>query len=274
MNLKEPLRALFSEGEGDNALTWYEVIGDIAIIALSPSYEHLENTIAQAILNMYSDLRLVAKRTTQHSGEFRVASLVKIKGEGDFATVHKEFGLQLHVDPQTVYFSPRSGGERYRIAQQVRVDEHVLVMFSGVGPLALMIGVHAEASEIIGVEKNPHAHHLALRNLEMNTRAQNIDFFCGDVEDVLPDLNKQFDRIIMPLPLSGEKYLYLALDYLVPGGTLHFYDFQYQNEFESSLHAVSIACGDRGREIISSSIHRCGHVGSRRFRVCVDAIIT
>lgn len=273
MNLKKPLRTIFAEGEIDTVITWYEVIGDIVIITLSPSFEHLENKIAQAVLKMFPDLRIIAKRISQHSGEFRVPSLVKIEGEGDFSTVHKEFGLRLHVDPETVYFSPRSASERYRIAEQVKPGEKVLVMFSGVGPFALMIGLHAEASEVIGVEKNPNAYRLALRNLDLNKKVQHVVFCHGDVEDILPNMKKQFDRIVMPLPLSGGKYLNLALSNLLPGGMLHFYDFQFKNEFELSLSAVRAACESTERKIIEASLHRCGHVGSRRFRVCVDAKI-
>jgi tRNA (guanine37-N1)-methyltransferase len=273
MNLKEPLRALFSEGEVGCALRWYDVVGDIGVIELSPDHEHLQYEIADAILNAYPDLRMVAKRTARHGGEFRVASLVKIKGEGGFATIHKEFGLKLHVDLEAVYFSPRSAAERFRVAGQVNPGEKVLVMFSGIGPFALMIGLHAESSEIIGIEKNPKAHCLAQRNLEANKKARNIVFLNGDVEEVLPEVNKQFDRIVMPLPLAGRRYLNLALRNLLPGGMLHFYDFQYRNEFEESLNTVRTACVENDRKMIHGSLHRCGHIGSRRFRVCVDAEI-
>ncbi len=273
MNLKKPLHSIFPENVVPHVLRGYEVIGDIAIISIAPSYVHLEKEIARSILGAYPALRLIAKRLSNHSGEFRIAALQKIGGDGEFATVHKEFGLRLHVAPETVYFSPRSSGERYRVARLVKPDERVLVMFSGIGPFALMIGRHAEASEIIGVEKNPQAHNLAQKNLEVNKKAQGIDFFCGDVRSVLPVLNKIFDRIVMPLPFCGTDYLHLALRYLLPGGTLHFYDFQYKDEFMLSVRAVQSACGDEGRAVVDSAIHPCGHVGSRRYRLCVDAKI-
>jgi tRNA (guanine37-N1)-methyltransferase len=273
MNLRKPLQTIIPQNLVKHVFRGYEVIGDIAIISISPSYDHLEKEIAQAILAAYPGLRLVAKRMSNHSGEFRIAALRKIDGIGGFCTVHKEFGLHLHVDPETVYFSPRSSSERYRVAGQVKPDERVLIMFSGIGPLVLMIGMHSEASEIIGVEKNPHAHRLALKNLELNKKAQNIDFLCGDVLSILPNLNKTFDRIVMPLPHCGADYLHLALRHLIPGGMLHFYDFQYKDELEFSLRPVHTACGDEGRVVVDSTLHQCGHVGSRRYRVCVDAKI-
>lgn len=274
MNLRKPLQSIIPEKLLKNVFRGYEVIGDIAIISISPSYDHLEKEIAQAILAAYPDLRLVAKRLSNHSGEFRIAALQKIDGDGGFNTIHKEFGLHLHVNPETVYFSPRSGSERYRIAGQVNKNEQVLVMFSGIGPFALMIGLHSEASKIIGVEKNSQAHRLALNNLEVNKKAKNVQFVCGDVISVLPSLNKLFDRIIMPLPLSGADYLHLALRFLLPGGMLHFYDFQYKDEFELSMRTVHKACGDEGRVVVDYAIHQCGHVGSRRYRVCVDARVS
>jgi tRNA (guanine37-N1)-methyltransferase len=273
MNLKKPLQSIIPEDLLAYVFKSHEVIGDVAIISIAPSFNHLEKEIAKVILEAYPDLRLVAKRLSNHSGEFRIARLQKIDGDGSFVTVHKEFGLSLHVDPENGYFSPRSSTERYRIAQQVKQDEHVLVMFSGVGPFALMIGLHSQASAIIGVEKNSRAHQLAMKNKEVNTKAKNIDFLCGDVLNVLPSLNKNFDRIVMPLPLSGAKYLPLALRYLLPGGMLHFYDFQYRDEFEFSRTAVADACQGEGRGVADSAIHQCGHIGSRRYRVCVDAKI-
>lgn len=273
MNLKKPLQSIIPEEMLEHVLRGYEVIGDVAIVSISPSFDHIERDIAQAILVAYPDLRLVAKRLSNHSGEFRIARLQKIGGDGSFGTVHREFGLSLHVDPENGYFSPRSSAERYRIARQVEPDEHVLVMFSGVGPFALMIGLHSQASEIIGVEKNSHAHRLALKNIEVNKKAKNIDFLCGDVLDILPRLKKNFDRVVMPLPLSGAKYMPLALRYLLPGGMLHFYDFQYKDEFEFSRTAVAEACHGVGRMVVDSAIHQCGHIGSRRYRVCVDAKI-
>jgi len=273
MNLKKPLAQLFPEKEVNNVFKSYEVLGDIAIISLSSAFESRETEIAQVILSAYPALRLVAKRLGNHSGEFRIAPLQRIEGEGSFVTVHKEFGLHLHVDPDNVYFSPRNGSERYRIAQQVNPGERVLVMFSGIGPLALMVGMYSEAADIIGVEKNPYAYNWALRNVEENRKSKNINFLHGDVTDVLLHINKQFDRIAMPLPLSAEAYLHLTLRYLLPGGMLHFYDFQYKNEFDLSLQTLQKSCVASERHISSYAIHQCGHVGPRRYRVCVDARI-
>jgi tRNA (guanine37-N1)-methyltransferase len=273
MNLKKPLQSIIPEDLLGHVFKSYEVIGDVAIVSISPSSDHMEKDIALAILAAYPDLRLVAKRLSSHSGEFRITRLQKIGGDGSFETVHREFGLSLHVDPENSYFSPRSSAERYRIAQQVRPDEHVLVMFSGVGAFALMIGLHSQASKIIGVEKNTHAHRLALKNIAVNKKARNIDFLRGDVLDILPGLNKNFDRVVMPLPLSGAKYMPLALRYLLPGGMLHFYDFQYKDEFEFSRTAVADVCHAVSRMVVDSAIHQCGHIGSRKYRVCVDAKI-
>ena len=274
MNLKKPLHAIVPENMVNQILRGYEVIGDVAILSIDPRYSHLELKIAASILNAYPALRLVAKRLSDHSGEFRISSLQKIDGCGEFDTVHKEFGLKLHVDPGAVYFSPRSGGERFRVAQLVKAGERVLVMFSGIGPFALMIGVHSEAAEIVGVEKNPCAHRLALKNVEENKKAKNVAFYCGDVLNILPGLNKIFDRIVMPLPLSGADYLRFALRYLASGGVLHFYDFRYRDDFDSAVEPIRSACRVEGRGVADSEIHQCGHVSSRRYRVCVDAIIS
>ncbi|MFN2353553.1 MAG: class I SAM-dependent methyltransferase family protein [Desulfopila sp.] len=272
-NIKEQLRHLFSDEEMDALVQGYDLLGDVAIIALPDELLHRKQEIAQAILASNRRIRLVACRTGRHRGEFRIASLEKIGGTGGFITLHKEYGVKLHIDPENVYFSPRSGAERYRIAQLVAPGEHVLVMFSGAGPLALMIAHHSQADAITGVEKNSAAHRLAVMNVEVNRYSGSIRCIQGDVKDIVLAFPEEFDRVVMPLPLEGRQYLDLALGVLRHGGVLHYYDFQYKGEFGEARRGVEEACCKAQRHLMDSGVFQCGHVGPRRYRVCVDATI-
>ncbi len=274
MNIKEILYDLFPGDEIHQAVYGYEVIGDIVMLVVGDKYAQQGPVIAREIINSCPQVRIVGQKTKGYHGEYRTVALKKLAGYGDFSTIHKEFGLKLHVEPDKVYFSPRSGNERNRVTRQVTPGERILVMFSGVGPLPIMMGLHSKASEIIGVEKNPYAHKLATKNLQANGGVENVWFYEGDVREIVPGLIGQFDRVVLPLPFSGELFLTLALQKLRRRGVLHFYDVQRQGEFRLAELKVLTACQAERREVTSSAIAPCGHVGTRKYRICVDARIS
>ncbi len=273
INLKEALQDILPQEEIDCMVRGYDVLGDVAIIIIPETLRHREKEVAEAILRTSPHLRVVAGRDGIHSGEFRTIPLRKIAGTGGLTTLLTEFGIRLHVDPQAVYFSPRSKNERHRIASLVGSGERVLVMFSGIAPLPLMIGRHSEAAEVIGVEKNPEAHYLAVKNLKLNRRIKNVRLLCGDAGEIVPRLQGQFDRIAMPLPLTADKFLSCALDALGAGGWLHYYDFQDKGQFDLAVDTLSQICKVKGRVLLGWKIHKCGHVSPGKYRICVDAKI-
>ena len=251
----------------------YDIIGDVAIVKIAKESRWDTEVVGRAFRKTRPYLRLVARRVGDCKGEFRLMPLERIAGSGDFTTLHKEYGLRLHVDPSRVYYSPRSGAERFRLAGLVGGKERVLVMFSGIAPLPLMIARYSDAAQIIGIEKNPYAHQLALKNIRANAYIDTIRVYEGDVAQRMPELNGGFDRIVMPLPVSAADYLGLALELLRPGGWLHYYDFCEKGKFKGAEAAVSAACTRMGRKLASSTVHACGHVSVHKYRACVDAVI-
>lgn len=273
VNLKTYLQDLLPPKEQKLLVRSYDVIGDIAVVIIPQELEHRERLIGEAILANTRNIRTVAKRDGLYAGEFRTIPLKVIAGENRKETVHKEFGVRLLVNPETVYFSVRSGTERKRIADLVRPDEEVLVLFSGIAPYPLVIGANSRAREIVGIEKNPVAHNYALQNLSCNTRISNVQLYCGDVAETLPGLGRTFDRIIMPLPKGGERFLPLALSALRRGGMLHFYEMRHADAFTESVEKVRAACCDQDRRLLSAVVVKCGHCAPRTYRICVDGKI-
>lgn len=271
--LKDALQNLLSEDEIQLLVRGYDILGDVAIIIVPEELSPHETAIADAILEASHNIRVVAKRAGKYSDEYRTIALKKIGGQGGLETIHKEYGMRLHVDPEKVYYSPRSGNERYRIASLVSPGERVLVMFSGIAPFPLMIASNSEAQEITGIEKNPVAHLFALKNLAANRKTSNITLLHGDVKDIIPGIETHFSRIVMPLPQSASDHLELAIRSLAINGWLHFYDFCHVEEFETAVVSVKKTCKYLGKEITKYSIHRCGHIAPRKYRICVDAQI-
>jgi len=273
MKLKETLKDVLSGRELGLLVRAYDVVGDIAITIIPPELEAKEGIIGAAILAQQKNIRVVAKRNGIYSGEFRTIPLKIIAGEDRKETEHKEHGVRLRLNPEKVYFSVRSGTERKRLATLVQPDEDVLVMFSGVGALPLVIAKISAAGTIVGIEKNLVAHEYAVRNLALNRKIRNVTFLAGDVRDVMPTLDRKFDRVAMPLPQSGALFLDIALAALKRGGSLHFYDFQPAEFFDDAVGKVQQACEKNNRRLRNAQTVVCGHSSPRMYRVCVDGEI-
>jgi tRNA (guanine37-N1)-methyltransferase len=273
VNLKKFLHGILSSSELDLLVQSYDVIGDMAVIIIPEELQYRENMIGEAILANSPKLRVVVKRDGLYSGEFRTIPLKVIAGEERKETELKESGVRLLVNPETVYFSVRSGTERKRIATCVQPGEEVLVLFSGIAPYPLVIAANSQVGHVVGIEKNPVAHSYALKNLARNKKIKNVQLYQGDVTDVLPNIHRVFDRVIMPLPKGGEQFLPYALEVLKPYGTMHFYEMQHMDAFKDSIEKVRHACVDSGRVLISAEIVKCGHCAPRTYRICVDSCI-
>lgn len=273
MKLKEILKGKAPECKLAKLVGSFDVFGDIAVIIIPDDLLVYEVDIGECILDSMANVRLVARRDGNYSGEYRTIGLRKIVGEGDFKTVHREFGINLSLDLREVYYSVRSGSERKRVAGCVEKGENILVMFSGIGPLPFMISKYSGAKKIIGVEKNPLSFSYAQKNLLLNKRLRNIEFKLGDVRNVVPELKDKFDRIAMVLPSAARDFLDVALPKLKNGGWLHYYDFQMKGEFEKSVDDLQKVLNDRFSILEKYSIHKCGHVAPGKYRICVDAKI-
>jgi tRNA (guanine37-N1)-methyltransferase len=269
--LKEALRGHLSGEELQLLVQSYDIVGDIAIIIVPDELLAKKGLIAEAILALHKNIRVVARRAGIYDGEFRTLPLEIIGGEERKETVHREHGVRFLLNPETVYFSTRSSSERQRLASLVRDRERVLVLFSGIGPYPLIIGRANPSCRVIGIEKNPVAHAYALKNLGYNKKISNVAFYEGDVRTVVPGLKMTFDRIVMPLPKSAEAFLGLALQFLQRPGWLHFYDLQEKGGVEESIEKIRSACRQVARPVMSAEVTICGHCAPRLYRICVDA---
>jgi tRNA (guanine37-N1)-methyltransferase len=273
MKLKKRIEKSFSASELAHLVSAYDVVGDIAVVIIPEELEPKEHLIADAILAGNRRIKVVAKRDGQYSGEYRTIHLTILAGENRKETEVKESGIRFLVNPETVYYSVRSGNERRRLAALVQPDESVLVLFSGIAPYPLIISRYSRAKYIVGVEKNPQAHAYGIENLSRNKKITNVNLHLGDVKEVLPHLATFFDRVVMPLPTRGEEYLPYALNVLGERGFLHFYDMQHPEKFRESIDKIVSACAVANRKVLSTGITRCGHCAPQKYRICIDAMI-
>jgi tRNA (guanine37-N1)-methyltransferase len=199
----------------------FDVIGRVAIIKLPDELLIYKQEIGEAILKANKSIETVVIDTGVE-GKERVRRLEIIAGKMNTQTIHKEYGIELEMDPSKVYFSPRLATEHWRIAQMVENDEVVLDMFCGVGPFSILIAKHLNPKKIYALDVNEDAIRYLKRNIERN-KISNVTALHGDSKVLVPNLESA-DRIIMNLPFSAFEILPIAFSNVKNNGIIHFYE--------------------------------------------------
>ena len=264
MLLKNALKDKLTKEELDLVPKAFDQVGSIAIFSEFPEeLSKKEKIIGNTLIEINKPIKTVVKKVSKHSGIFRTKKVKIIAGKRSKITEHKESGVRVRLNIDTCYFSPRLSSERLRIAKLVKKGESVLVLFSGVGIYPFIIAKHSNAKKIVGVELNNHAHKFAVENLKYN-KVDNIEFINSDVRKYTP--KTKFDRIIMPLPGDGEKFLGIIPKLAKKGAMIHFYDFQHDGEFDKSkIEIKNIFPNAKILRVV-----RTGMYAPRWFRLCVD----
>lgn len=194
----------------------YTRIGDIAVVRIPEELTDKEDEIAQTIVDTNRGINVVVKPLGRY-GEYRKQKVKILIGDRT-DTIHKEYGIRLHIDVKETYFSEREKNERHRLQRLVSDYEDILVLFAGVGVIPLVIAKEKNVT-ITAVEKNEKAFSLMKENIALNS-------LTGSVTPVLQDVytvkKKEFDRVIVPQP-----YLHHSFDVAAPlvrkKGFLHYY---------------------------------------------------
>ena len=237
----------------------FDTIGDVVIVGEDVSDKTCNDLLKRR------EIKVVLRKVGVHHGEFRTQDLEVVCGENRKETVYKENGVNLKLDVEKCYFSPRLSTERMRVAKMVKPGEKVLVLFSGVAPYCAVLAKHTKAKLIVGVEKNPVAHEYAVLNCR---KFKNVEVFNEDAKDF--NSSEKFDRVFMPLPKSAEDFLDVAVKYVKKGGVIHFYDFLHENDIpDVALEKIKKKVG----KFKVLDVVKCGHYSPGKFRICVDILV-
>ena len=113
-------------------------------------------------------------------------------------------GYRFMVNPQSfLQVNPVQTETLYREALRLlnaSAAETIVDAYCGVGTISLAVSAHA--GHVIGIETVPEAIENAKNNAELN-HVCNTEFICGDVENVLPTLNRKIDGIVIDPPRKG-----------------------------------------------------------------------
>jgi len=284
MGLKEELAGKIPKGKMAFLRTGFDIIGDVAVIEIPPELESKKSIIAKALQRSQPHVRAVARKLSGREGEFRLRELELLVGKTT-ETVHRECGCDYKMDVAKVYFSPREATERQRIAEQVEPKETVMVFFAGVGPYAVMIAKKQMmegrrqkslsgkgVAKVLAIEVNPDAVRYMKENVRMNKVQGKVEPILGDVKTLARRFYGKCDRVVMPLPKEGYKFLGEAFSCLKKkGGTIHFYYYSHEDDLYSDAEAlVKKAAKKAGRSIRIIQRRKVLPYGPRVFKVCLD----
>ncbi len=268
--LKEALKDKLTKKQLDLVPSSFDIVGDLAIFSDFPKeLKNKEKLIGETLLELHKNIKVVLKKTKKYSGKFRTPKLKIIVGEKRKETELRENNVRLKLNPEKAYFSARLATERKRIMEQVRDNEEILVLFSGIGPYSIVIAKNRTPREIYSIEINPAACEYQKDNIISN-KISNTRLFKGDVRKIVPKLKKKFDRILMPLPRGAEGYLDVALKVSKKNSIIHFYDFLHEDEFSKAKAKIDSACKKLRKKYKILKLVKCGHFGPGIYRICVD----
>lgn len=269
----------------------YDIVGDVAIVRAS-----IEPTDAEAILQSDKKLRIVAAAPdTPLEGSERIGTLRVVAGakRSPLMTTHIESNVAFVIDLDRVFFSPRMARERRRIADLVRPAEHVLSLFAGCGPEALVIAACTECERVVALDCSPVAISCCRRGVQIlerckPDRARIVHVFEADILDSQSfrhELSRSaYDRIIAPRPKDGLserdhglRFLLAILDIVAlsrKSVIVHWTDFVAASELptcQRTREFLARACQQQNFDCEFLYSGRAGpSVAKRQYRVTVD----
>ena len=111
--LKEALKGKLTPNQLALVPSAFDLVGDLAIFSDFPKeLIKKEKLIANALLGLHHNIKVVLKKTRKYSGKFRTPKLKIIGGERRKETELRENNVRLKLNPEKAYFSVRSSNER------------------------------------------------------------------------------------------------------------------------------------------------------------------
>jgi tRNA (guanine37-N1)-methyltransferase len=275
MGLKEELAVKLTKKQMVFLRTGFDVIGNVAIIEIPEELKAKKLVIAKALAKTQPHVKTVARKLSEREGAFRLRKLEILVGKST-ETEHKECGCVYRLDVAKAYFSPREATERQRIAGQVKPRETVMVFFAGVGPYAIIIAKKQKPAKVYAIEMNPDAVRYMRENVRINGVQEKVEPVLGDVKKASRPFYGKCDRVVMPLPKEGYRFLPEAFACLKKkGGIVHFYYYAHEeNLFHEAEGLVRKAARKAGRAVKVVERRKVLPYGPRVFKVCLDVKVS
>ncbi len=253
----------------------FESVGDILIIEIPNEILSYKYEIGKVLVRSLPNINVVLMKLGSVSGTFRIRNYEVIAGEQRTHTIHREHGCVFYVDLSKAYFSPRLSEEHKRIMRQVKDNEVVVDLFTGIGPFAILIAKNHKA-KVYAIDLNPSAIALLKRSIELNKLVGEIIPIVGDAREVVNQkLANIADHVIMNLPGHALEFIDVACRCLKHGGIMHLYAFMPEPDPEEKLiRHVSLLVNNFGRHVSKViNVRRVRESAPHEYHMAIDVML-
>jgi tRNA (guanine37-N1)-methyltransferase len=245
----------------------YDIIGDIAVVKFGKEKKSEKIKFAKSLLQR-PNVKVVVEKADRIKGRLRTAKMNHIAGERRKDTLYKENGCRFRLNVETCYFSSRLSEERKKIAEKIKKDDRVLVMFAGVAPFSIIIAKFAGCKEVVSVEISRECSKYAEQNVKIN-KLENVRVIQGDVKKKLAGLGT-FSKIVMARPNLKETFLKSALDVSRKGTVIYYYGFSHVDNKDEMVEKLKKEAQELGRKIKIKEVVKAGDIAPYKFRWRVE----
>ncbi len=248
----------------------YDILGNIVVVKFKRGEkEASKKKFGIDFLKKHQNVTTVLEKTDKFSGRLRTLKTKHVAGEKTKEVRFKENNCIFRFNVDSSYFSPRLAAERKEIADMVKKNEEVLVLFGGVAPFAIVIAKNSKAKRIVSVELGKEASKYAAENVKINKVGEKVDVLQGDVRRVLPKMREKFDRIVMARPNLKDSFLDVTFP-RIKKGIIHYYGFYEEDKVNEVKELVEKEAKKAKRKIKILKIKKAGDIGVRKYRYRVD----
>ena len=269
-SLEDILKYELSENEILKLPSGWQIVGDIIVVTIDPSIDHIKMKIAEALLKMYPSCNTVV-RDLGISGQFRLPKREALIGNKT-ETINKEHGCLFKLDVTKVMFSKGNLHEK-KLMSKIGTHETIVDMFAGIGYFTIPMAVHAKPEKIIAIEINPQSYGYLKENIVLNKVEHIVEARNGDCAEVAP--KGVADRVLMGYVNTTHHYLDSGIAALKPeGGIIHYHETTPESMvFSRPVERVQAAATKAGRRVEILDCRKIKKYSPGVWHVVVDARI-
>jgi tRNA (guanine37-N1)-methyltransferase len=254
-----------------NSVKSFDVLGNIAIVRFPEKFKIKDKKkFAEKILKENSGIRTILGKKERIKGRLRKLSTEFIAGENTKEVLYRENNCIFRFNIDKTYFSPRLSNERKEIADKIKKNEIVLVMFAGVAPFSIVIAKSSKAKKVYSNEINREANKYAELNIKLNKLKEKVILVPGDANKLSGKLKQNFDVIVMPRPQLKETFLKSAFALSKKGTRIYYYDFCKIEEIDSVVEKIKNEAEKSRKKIKILNVKKAGEIAPYKTRLRVD----
>jgi tRNA wybutosine-synthesizing protein 2 len=270
-SLEDILKDDISSDELEKLPSGWHIIGDIVIVTIDPTIDHLKVMIAKALLQMYPSCNTVV-RDLGISGQFRLPKREILIGNNT-ETINKEHGCLFKLDVTKVMFSKGNLHEK-KLMSKIGTHETIVDMFAGIGYFTIPMAVHAKPEKLIAIEINPQSYGYLKENIILNKVEHIAEALNGDCAELTP--KGVADRVLMGYVNTTHHYLDSGIAALKPeGGIIHYHETTPESMvFSRPVERIKTAALKAGRRVEILDCRKIKKYSPGVWHVVVDARIS